>query len=172
MTEEIHPALVIVDMQNVFLKNETDLIPKVQDLAERWPEDRIYWLKYRNHPDSLFERHLDWSEGMVSPEIDLIDGKGQKQTFLHYGYAPPPECITHLNASGFNTAYICGVDTDACIYAAMMTFWDHGIRPVLLAGYCASSGGHRFHDAALALMNRQFGMESVIDGVPPIPSDG
>lgn len=153
-------ALIIVDMQNVFLGKAQDLVPKIQALADEWPEDNIFWLKYRNHPGSLFEKHLNWSKATVSPEIDLISGKGQKNAYTHYGYSPPEDFLNKVK-SKFETAYVCGVDTDACVYACMMTLWDNGIRPILLEKYCASSGGKTFHDAALSLMHRQFGMDSV-----------
>lgn len=159
-------ALIIVDMQNVFLKQSSHLVTPIQELAESWPEDGVFWLKYRNTPGSLFEKHLFWSEAMVSPEIDLIQSKHQKNIYTHYGYSPPQEFIDHLQAKGYTSAYVCGVDTDACVYACMMKLWDNEIRPVLLKDYCASSGGVNFHDVALNLMIRQFGMDSVIAGAP------
>jgi len=159
-------ALIIVDMQNVFLQQAQDLIVPVQEVARQWNESDIYWLKYRNHPKSLYEEHLSWSAAIVSPEIDLIEGKGQKQTYTHYGYSPPLEMIRDLQNKDYKTAYICGVDSDACVYAAMMSLWDHNIRPILLEDCCASSGGQTYHDAAIALMHRQFGMKSVIKGLP------
>jgi nicotinamidase-related amidase len=152
-------------MQNIFLRSLSSLIPKVQDLAESWPEEDIYWLRYRNHPDSLFVKHLDWSEGMLAEDVELIEGKGQGQKIWHYGYSPPLELIDELKQK-YDTAYVCGVDTDACVYAAMMALWDNEIRPILLPDYSASSGGDHFHDVALAMMHRQFGMDATRAGKP------
>lgn len=160
-------ALLIIDMQNVFLRSLGHLIPKVQELAESWPEEDIYWLRYRNHPGSLYERHLDWSDATLADDIEMIDGKGQDKKFWHYGYSPPLELITELKEK-YETAYVCGVDTDACVYAAMMTLWDNEIRPILLSDYCGSSGGQHFHDVALSMMNRQFGMDATKPGKPQL----
>ena len=158
-------ALIIVDMQNIFLRKNSELIPRVQALTESWPDQsKIYWLKYRNHPGSLFEKHLDWSAASVSPEIDLIEGAGQEQTFTHYGYAPAQDLIDAIKDKSISTAYVCGVDTDACVYAAMTVFWDNEIRPILLEHYTGSSGGQTFHEAAMALMTRQFGTKSIVSG--------
>ena len=152
-------------MQKVFLRHSMALIPKVQELAALWPEDHLYWLQYRNYPGSLYEKHLDWEDGTLSHEIELIEGPGQTRKILHYGYAPPREFIDEM-AQKYDTAYVCGVDTDACVYAAMISLWDAEVRPVLLSDYCGSSGGKNFHDAALSLMHRQFGMDCVISGIP------
>jgi len=158
-------ALLIVDMQTVFLKQSSHLIESVQSLAERWSENDLYWLQYRNHPGSLFEKHLNWSAATVSPEIDLIEGKGQTKKYVHFGYSPPPELIEHLRMN-YKRAYVCGLDTDACVYAAMISLWDNDVRPMLLADYCASSGGKNFHEAAMALMQRQFGTDTIVKGLP------
>ncbi|MGM0423158.1 MAG: isochorismatase family protein [Pseudomonadota bacterium] len=158
-------ALLIIDMQNIFLRSLAHLIPKVQDLAESWPAEDIYWLQFRNHPGSLYEKHLDWSDGMLANDIELIDGKGQDQKIWHYGYAPPLDFIQELKQK-YDTAYVCGVDTDACVYAAMMALWDNEIRPILLPDYSASSGGPHFHEVALSMIHRQFGMEATRKGTP------
>tara|TARA_B100000686_G_scaffold354396_1_gene464418 strand:+ start:7085 stop:7582 length:498 start_codon:yes stop_codon:yes gene_type:complete len=157
--------LLIVDMQTVFLKQSSHLIEAVQDLVAKWPEKDLYWLQYRNHPGSLFEKHLNWSDAIVSPDIDLIEGPGQDKKHVHYGYGPPPELIAHIQAN-YKRAYVCGMDTDACVFATMLRLWDNDIRPLLLTDYCASSGGGQFHDAALAIMQRQFGTDTLVKGVP------
>lgn len=159
-------ALVIVDMQNAFLKQASHLVTPVQELAASWPAEHTFWLKYRNTPGSLFEEHLFWSEAMVSPETDLIECENQDHVYTHYGYSPPDEFIDHLKSANLAKAYVCGVDTDACVYAAMMKLWDNEIRPVLLKDFCTSSGGKNFHDVALNLMIRQFGMDSIKSGQP------
>lgn len=161
-------ALIIVDMQSVFLKQASHLIQDVQELAKSWPSQDMYWLKYRNTPGSLFEKHLFWSDAMVPPATDLIDAPHQDKTFVHFGYSPGDDFIEALKNNRVKKAYVCGVDTDACVLATMIKLWDNDIRPVLLKDFCASSGGKNFHDVALNLMIRQFGMDSIISGKPRI----
>lgn len=158
-------ALLVIDIQQGFMRNGAEaVLPKIKDLVHHWPQDRLFYLRYRNYPGSLFARHLDWHEFMTTDQVAIvpevyIDGA---PVFEHYGYRPPDTLIEVLKC--YETVGICGVDTDACVMAAVFALWDAEIRPVLLADYCASSGGEQFHRAALDLMLRQFGMHAIIRG--------
>lgn len=159
-------ALLIIDIQNGFMsKGAESVIAPVVELVSAWPQEHIYYLKYRNYPDSLFARHLDWQELMTSPEVDFVSGTYREGSpvFEHFGYKPPDDLIAALKQ--YKTVGICGVDTDACVMAAVFTLWDADIRPVILEKYCASSGGAHFHEAALGLMLRQFGTSCVYKGI-------
>ncbi|MDY0009081.1 MAG: isochorismatase family protein [Bdellovibrionales bacterium] len=158
-------ALLINDIQQGFMKNGAEaVIDPIATLVESWPQDRLFYLRYRNYPGSLFARHLDWHEFMTSGQVDIVPKVYVEgaPVFEHYGYRPPDTLIEVL--SGFETVGICGVDTDACVMAAVFALWDAEIRPVVLADYCMSSGGRSFHNAALDLMLRQFGTDGILRG--------
>lgn len=151
-------ALLIIDIQHGFMnKGAESVIAPVTELVSRWPKEHLYYLKYRNHPDSSFTKHLDWHEFMTSADADLVAETYVNgcQVHEHFGYAPPVELVNELKK--YKTIGICGVDTDACVMASVFSLWDAGLRPVVLEKYCASSGGTQFHRAALDLMLRQFG---------------
>jgi nicotinamidase-related amidase len=156
-------ALLVIDMQKGFMKSGAETaIPAVKEVVTKWPVQDLYYLKYRNYPGSLFTMHLDWHEFMTSDQVDFEPGiyvEGA-EVFDHYGYRPPDELLAKLKK--YKTVGICGVDTDACVMAAVFSLWDSEIRPVVLARYCASSGGDQMHRAALDLMLRQFGVHSIL----------
>lgn len=158
-------ALLIIDMQNGFMRKGAEkIIPDVAVLARKWPVADLYYLKYRNFPGSLFTQYLDWHDFMTTDDANLVpDVYVEGATvFDHYGYSPTEETVAALKK--YKTVGICGVDTDACVMAAVFTLWDADIRPVVLAKYCASSGGDHMHRAALDLMLRQFGVGGVFKG--------
>jgi len=158
-------ALLIIDMQQGFLHQQEALIHKVGKLAGKVPPEHTYWLKYRNHPDSMFTRHLNWGDMMVSPRTDLPAELAPlaTQIFEHYVYGLPQELLARLKT--YAKVGIAGVDTDACVFAATFNLWDEGVQPVILAEYCHSSGGHSFHQAALNIMQRQFGADNLFAGM-------
>jgi nicotinamidase-related amidase len=151
-------ALLIVDVQYGFMGKGADrVIQPIAELVQKYSADSLYYLKYLNHPDSLFTKHLDWDGCMTSNQTDIVSDvyiQGS-QIFNHFGYLPPSELLTAL--AKYKTVGVCGVDTDACVMAAVFALWDAEIHPVVLSRYCASSGGENFHQAALDLMLRQFG---------------
>jgi len=158
-------ALLVIDVQHIFMRNQADrVIEPIRDLVEKLPADKVYYLRYINHPDSLYTRHLDCHAGMTKSDTDVVPEayRDNAPVFNHYGYAPSVELMQILQK--YKTVGICGVDTDACVMAAVFALWDAGIRPLVLADYCASSGGKQFHETALGLMLRQFGVDGVIHG--------
>jgi len=164
MTEK-PDALLVIDIQKGFMRNGAELLVEpIAKLVRRWPTENVFYLRYRNYPDSLYARHLDWHDFIAGDNINLmpevyLDGA---PVFEHYGYRPPDELIAQLK--NFRAVHICGVDTDACVMAAVFALWDAEIQPVILANYCMSSGGIQFHRAALDLMLRQFGAKCVQHG--------
>lgn len=162
---ENHP-LLIIDLQNDFLsKVSENYIEKTMAFLEQWSPDNVYWLRYLNHPDSLYDQHIDYRECMTSPGKDLIpppvSHNGQQRIVDHFGYSPPPELIAEIKENGHKAVGICGVDTDACVMASCFALWDNGLQPLIYQDYCASSGGENMHTAALSMMYRQFGVKSV-----------
>ncbi len=158
-------ALIVGDMQNGFLNGQRDLVSRVGDLARSFPADRTWWLKYRNHPDSLFTKHLHWSEVMVSPQTDIEPSLRPmvRNVMEHISYDPPEEMAAALE--GCKHVGIAGTDTDACVQAAAFFLWRHNIFPVILQNHCGSSGGDNFHKVALDLMRRQFEVEAIVNNV-------
>ncbi len=160
-------ALLIIDIQHGFICNGVEeILPSLVELVQKWPCEDLYYLKYKNYPGSSFTRYLDWHEFMTSEQASIVpevyvEGSA---VYNHYGYAPPEDLMVELN-NKYENIGICGVDTDACVMAAVFALWDAEIRPFVLAEYCASSGGSQFHRAALDLMLRQFGTGSVIQGI-------
>lgn len=164
---ELSKGLVVVDVQQGFMRNGADrIVPDIKDLVGRYDATRVYYLRYRNVPGSLFTKHLDWHDFLTRNQYEIVPDvlTSEPLVFDHYGYAPPPELIERMHADGVSEAAICGLDTDACVMAALFSLWDHNIRPVVLSAYCTSSGGEAFHRVALDLMLRQFGTGSVIAG--------
>lgn len=157
-------ALLIIDIQHGFICNGVEqIIPSLVELVHKWPCENLYYLKYKNYPGSSFTKYLDWHEFMTSEQANIVPEVYIKGSAIynHYGYAPPDDLLVELH-SKYESVGICGVDTDACVMAAVFALWDAEIRPFVLAEYCASSGGPQFHRAALDLMLRQFGTGSVI----------
>ena len=156
-------ALLVIDVQHGFMKNGTEtLVPRISELVRKWPVEDLFYLKYRNYPSSFFTKNLDWAACTTGDDINIVPEvfvQGAK-VFDHYGYSPPPELLGILKDYG--AIHICGVDTDACVMAAVFSLWDAEIKPVVLEEYCGSSGGEHFHRAALGLMLRQFGAASVL----------
>jgi len=65
----------------------------------------------------------------------------------------------------YKSVGIVGVNTDICVLSSAYSLWENDIRPYVLADYCASVKGDFYHNAALDLMNRPFGPQTIIRGL-------
>ena len=159
--------LLVIDLQTAFTKSVSDaFIQNITGFIGGWPEELTYWLKFLNHPDSLYEKHIDYQDCTLSADSALIvpppsHAAEKRKIVNHFGYAPPQDFIAQLKSDGHNSVNICGLDTDACVMAACFSLWDAGIQPIVHTEYCQSSGGTEMHRAALSMMYRQFGMHSM-----------
>lgn len=61
----------------------------------------------------------------------------------------------------FEKIYICGFDTDACVYKTAMDFVESGICPVVLKD-CCSSESKEVHEMGLKLLERNIGKKNVL----------
>lgn len=159
--------LLVIDLQVAFMESiPADFVGRIDRFLTRWKPEQLHWLRFVNHAGSLYERAINYSECMVSPERDFIALPSfapdlPRKIVTHYGYSPPADFIAELKNAGHDKAGICGVDTDACVMAACFALWDAGIQPIIYSDYCHSSGGTDMHRAAIAMMFRQFGMHSM-----------
>lgn len=116
--------LLVIDLQPAFTqKLPPEYLPDVMEFISKWPEDLTYWLRFLNHPDSLYERHINYDKCTVSTDSALLPAPpshddAKRKVIPHFGYAPPADFVAQLIKDGHRRAHICGVDTDACVMAA------------------------------------------------------
>ena len=72
------------------------------------------------------------------------------------------ELKTILSNGSFDTIYLCGLETDACVLATAFDLFDFGITPKILIDCCASARGKEYHVAAQKIMERSFGINNII----------
>ena len=136
---------VTVDLQHAFMNRDTRcIIPKVEKKLQDYRH--IAATRFHNQEGSNYRRLLDWDacsaeDSGFSLVLDLPE---RAMIFDKPGYnGLTPLFQQTLSRLGIKTVHICGVDTDACILATAIGIFDLGLRPVVIASACASSGGFR-----------------------------
>lgn len=164
MDGKSHSLLLIVDVQKAFIHEQTiEVLPVIQELMRHYAH--IAASRFHNVPHSNYVRLLDWQECFKNdvgypfairlPENILVVEKSTYNGFT-------PALQDHLSRLHIQEVHLCGVDTDACILATAMAIFDAGLRPVVMARACASSGGRDLHEAALAVLRRNIGEKQVV----------
>ena len=151
-------VLLIVDMQNGFITkpNYKNLQSKINGLIKLDDYDNYIFTKFINKDESLYEKKLNWFK-LKSEESQTICVDIPENSFIleKYGYGLNNEQINQIKALNIDSIDICGLQTDACVYAIAFQLFDNGIFPNILINYCQTSLER--NSIAKEIMIHQFG---------------
>jgi nicotinamidase-related amidase len=175
-------VLLIVDVQQGFLNEYTEYIPKrIVKLIKRNDYKPILFTRFVNTADGPYPRFLGWDACRHEPETllapELLPYANPALTFSKPGDAGiPDELADFLQKERIEEVSIAGIDTDMCVLKVAMDIFDLGIKPLILTDCCASTHGLQAHLAGLAVLARNVGAEQLRDaglncGTLAAPSD-
>jgi len=153
-------TLIVVDMQRGFLRsfNSAAMVEKINLLVDS--VENVIYTKFINLESSAFAKHLNYLEMMNNSDCEIL--VKQKKNSLVF-----EKCSYGINCKELpreiKEVFICGVDTDACLYKIALDLFDFGIKPIVIKDLCMSSGGESFHKNAIEMLVRNIGEEQVID---------
>lgn len=70
--------------------------------------------------------------------------------------------LKSINNNLSDKVYIVGFDTDGCVLATVFDLFEDGIRPIILADYCASTGGDEYNNAGIKVLQRLIGKNNIV----------
>lgn len=150
-------GLIVVDLQRAF-NPPPDLVSAIQRILPDY--DCVIATQYLNHPGSLFETELNYTKCQLgSRESEIVTALNPMAVFDRYSYGLQKPHIDLLKKQAVDRWDIVGCDTDACVLATCLALWDNGIRFHVIKELCHSSGGDAVHNAAMALLARNFGQK-------------
>lgn len=143
-------ALLIIDVQKSAV-TKPQIAKNIEKLQYQY--DVVYVSKYTNTGSPLLKL-LDWS-GYDDETLAFIP-KENAVLFTKAGYSSYlPEM------KKFDEIYLCGFDTEACIYKTAMDLIENNIRPIVLKDYCYSSD-EQMHTMGLKILEKNIGKRNVI----------
>lgn len=161
-------CLVIVDMQNGFINENTSHLPhKIAEfISTHNCFDMISATRYCNTPDTACFKLGGWRECMsgtydadiaaeIKPYVQRIFDKTTYSGFT-------AEFKQFINNEGFDRLYFCGVNTDCCVLATVFSCYDSVMDCAVIADLCASTLGNVKHENALELLRDNITNQRVI----------
>ena len=161
-------CILVIDVQNGFLSDETRyVVPRIINLLDYFKEDIVVATKFVNISGSGYTDIMNWHRLMESPEIDIIPEIEDKSNIIleknvYSAYCKELESIIQNN--NIEKVYLVGIDTDCCVLKTAIDLFEHNIEPIVLADYCASTGGKESHNAAITVLNRNIGKKQITYG--------
>ena len=121
-------VLLIVDMQKGFINKKiySDLVVKIDDLIKKNTYDCYIFTKFINKNNSFFVNKLNW-KNLMNEESQKICVTMPKNclVFEKFGYALDKKHVKKIKeiVSSENQIDICGLQTDACVYAISLQLY-------------------------------------------------
>lgn len=167
-------ALLIVDVQKGFLNDWTGHIPaQVEALQNRY--EKVFVTRFSNPEGSNYRKLIGWrpfapgtrdTELAFTPRDDAVIIDKVVYSCVTGGF------LARLKGIGIDTVHLSGIATDNCVLKCAVDLFEAGLRPIVLADFCASHGGPECHDCGLRLLRRFIGEQQVVSGTTPRASAG
>lgn len=172
-------VLVVVDVQNGFIREASAaVVPVIVDLVARWQAagGDVIFTRYLNYRGSPFERLINWSECMESPQIDIVDELqpyADKATAVidkkGYGLFADSAGAALVAERGWRDIYVCGIATESCVLASALGAFEADLTPWVVEDASASHAGQHVHEAGILVTQRFIGERQIIN-VADIPA--
>lgn len=161
-------CLVIVDMQNDFINQYTEHIPhKTAKFIEEHYFDRIIATRYCNTHETACYKLGNWKECMTgTPEAEIVSviKPSVQRTFDKTTYSGfTNEFREYIQRKGGDKLFFCGMNTDCCVLATVLSCYDAVQECVVISDLCASTLGEEKHNHALDLLRDNITSDKVVN---------
>ena len=151
--------LLVVDMQKGFITtdNYKALNEKVNNLLNLNNYDKYIFTKFINTENSLYQTKLNWF-GLIDKneqELSISLPNDNYLVFEKTGYGLSNAQLKEIIDLNIDSIDICGLQSDACVYAIAFQLFDNGIFPNILINYCETTPNR--NDMAKEMLIHQFG---------------
>lgn len=156
--------LLIIDVQVCFINDYTISVKNnIEKLLKQEKYDFVVFGKFKNNISSPFYNKLKYKKGITNEEAEIVLNAKDCKIIERCKYSLyTDELKDYIKNNDINEIYICGFDTDACIYKTALDLFENNYSVFILKEYCGSSGGYKLHEMGLKLLNRQLGRNSII----------
>ena len=161
--------LLVIDIQEGFIDSNTlEAKSRIDALIASGIFDCVIASVYSNYEGSPISRFMGWY-GMMSADEQKVSGNARKSDYFVYKTRYSACCnelmefLKKENGGKIpERVFVAGVDTECCVLLTAAELFEAGIKPIVMAYYCASSGGEKSHNAGLESMRSIIGESNML----------
>lgn len=133
-------TLLVIDMQKGFMKNNRykALNKRIESLISNSQYDKVIFTKFINNKSQnpLYEQKIGWKGLKTKKEQEFSLKIPTYATIMEkYGYGLEKSNLEYIKSLNLQEIDVCGVKSEACVYAIALQLWDAGIYPNILINY-------------------------------------
>ena len=160
----MNKLLLVIDVQNDFINNNTKMtMQKIQDLINSHEYKNIVFTKFINNETSIWYKKLNY-KGCLTEEGRNIPIDTEKHLVINKNIysALNEELISYIKTNKIDEIYLCGFDTDACIYKTALDMFENNYNVYVLKDYCMSHKGLELHNVMIENLKRLIGKDKIV----------
>lgn len=156
--------LLVIDVQKDFINKQTErTFYKIEELINSNQYENIVFTKFINDTNSIWYKKLNSHLFMTKEQQSIpIDTKSHKVINKKTYSALNEELKEYIKTNNIEQIYLCGFDTDACIYKTALDLFENGYEVYVLQDYCMAHKGKVLHDIMIQNLKRLIGKEYII----------
>lgn len=124
-------VLLVVDVQNGFMKNDKykELSNKIDQYIAKSNYDKIIFTKFINDKlkNPLYQDRMSWGKLTTEAQQEFsVKVPSNAIVMEKYGYGLTRENLDYMDSLKVNEIDVCGLESEACVYAVALQLWGHG----------------------------------------------
>ena len=156
--------LLVIDLQNDFINNNTKcVLDKIEKLIDSNNYENIVFTRFINNEDSIYYKKLNSRLFLTEQGRSIaIDTRNYKVIDKIVYSAMNEELEKYINKNNIDEIYLCGLDTDACVYKTALDLFENNYDVYVLKDYTMSHKGVELHNVFIDNLKRLIGENKVI----------
>ena len=165
-------VLAIIDVQKYFINEYTQPLPgKIARFLEKNANkfDHIIFFKFQNSHKANWFKIIGWEnmvnekETEIAPELAHFTTDALVFTKVGaFSIFRVNNFISLLKNEKIQMTYICGTDTDACIYVSVMEAFERGYEIKLIEDLTSTHHGSNYHKNAIDAIKKNLSEKVLI----------
>lgn len=160
----MNKLLLVIDVQKDFINENTKpILLKIEELVNSGKFKNIVFTRFINNVNSVFYKELNYKGCLTKEQQQIaIDTKDYKIFDKKIYSSLNDELKKYLKENSIDEIYLCGFDTDACVFKTALDLFENDYNVYVLKDYCMSGKSVELHNVYIDNLARLIGKDRII----------
>jgi len=155
--------LMVIDCQKAFINKYTkEYVDKIKLLLDKKEYTNTIFTIFKNNKNSPFYNLLEYNGCADIDDCKLMIDYNAPVIEKYTYSAVNKDLMDYISKNNIDEIYLCGFDTDGCVLKTAFDLFESNIKTCILQDYCMSSGGVKYHNAAIDILKRSIGEKNIL----------
>lgn len=156
--------LLVIDVQKDFINENTKpILSKIEELVNNGQFENVAFTKFINDVNSIWYKDLNYRGCLTEEQQQIAINTKDYKVFDKRIYSSlNDELKRYLMENDIDEIYLCGFDTDACVFKTALDLFENDYNVYVLKDYCMSGKSVELHNVYIDNLARLIGKYRII----------